>query len=133
MKMKELDRRKLGLTDTESPARPGDFPIGSPQSRAAARSKLENWSGDPAPNLSLIYYEPGERRDDGTLDAPVRTDSNHAIIFGGNKPELHVNRFADESLNAFEARATQIMSDSRGRGKPRGAIFERIENSSTAA
>jgi hypothetical protein len=124
MKMKEIDKRRRGLMDTSSPVRPGDFPLGSHQSRAAARSLLDNFGGDIAPNLSVVFYEPGERNFDGTLGEPVRTGSNHAIVFGGRKPDIHVNRFAEESLDEFETRATQIMCDSRGRGKPRGIRFE---------
>lgn len=121
--MQGFRNRKPSLPDTDLPL-PGDFPLGSPQSRAAARTRLENWAGDVAPNLSLIYYEPGERDFDGTLGAPVRTDSNHAIVFGGGKPDVHVTRLAGESLAGFEVRATQIMSGTRGRGKPRSVRFE---------
>jgi|SRR5665213_2274126 len=114
--MKEMDKRKRRLTDTELPVRPGDFPLGSPQSRAAARTLLDNFGGDIAPNLLIEFYEPGELHDDGTSDAPVRVQPRRAVIFGGgNKPDIHVNCFADEFLQAFEDRATQIMVHSRGR------------------
>jgi hypothetical protein len=114
MKVKELDRRKLGLTDTDSSVRPGDFPIGSRASRAAARIKLENWGGDVAPNLSLVFYE-----SDGS-----RTEANFATIDGGNKPPIHVNRLQGETFDEFQLRVETIMAGSRGRGKPRGAIFQ---------
>jgi hypothetical protein len=121
--MQDFRSRKPVLGATDSPARPGDFPIGSPQSRAAARTKLENWGGEVAPNLSLVFYE-----SDGS-----RVDANHAIIDGGNKPVLRVDRCASESLEEFHLRVEKIMADSRGRGRPRGALFERIETPSTPA
>jgi hypothetical protein len=123
VKMKDFGSRKPNVTDPDLAVRPGDFPVGSNASRAAARIKLEQWSGDPAPNLSLVFYESGERHEDGTLGAPVRTDAKIAIIEGGKKPAIHVDRLASESLDEFHLRVGKIMSESRGRGKPRAAFF----------
>jgi hypothetical protein len=127
MKMQEFRKWKPVLMGTDSTARPGDFPLGSPQSRAAARSKLESLGGEVAPNISFVFYEPGERNADGTLGAPVRVDANHATIDGGNRPAIEVDRSPGEELDEFELRVSKIMSESRDRGKPRGALLERIE------
>jgi hypothetical protein len=124
--MQEFYGRKPVLTGTDSTARPGDFPIGSAQSRAAARSKLESFGREIAPNISVVFYEPGERSADGTLGPPVRVEANRTTVDGGNKPPFIVDRRLDESLDAFEKRVAQIMSDSRGRGKPRVALFDRV-------
>jgi len=111
--MNNFGRRKPDLRDTDSPVRPGDFPIGSKASRAAARMKLENLGGEVAPNLSVVFYEP-----DGS-----RVEGNHAIIDGGNKPPLRVDRMPGETLDRFQIRVENIMVESRGRGRPRSAIF----------
>lgn len=129
--MRDFTRRKLELPATDSPVRPGDFPIGSTQSRAAARSKLENLGCPVAPNLSFIFYKPGERTADG-VGPPVKVDANHATIEGGNQPTIHVDRDPGESLEAFETRANKIMEQSRRRGRPRTALFEKIETPAPA-
>jgi hypothetical protein len=129
MKMWEFRRRKPVLTGTHSTARPGDFPIGSLKSRAAARRKLESLGGEVAPNISIGFCEPGERNPDGTLGAPVKVDANYAVIEGGNLDGryIEVDRLADESLDEFEVRVMKIMAESRGWGLPRTALFERID------
>jgi hypothetical protein len=124
--MKDFRSRKPELMDTELAVQPGDFPIGSPASRAAARSLLEGLGGPLAPSISVFLYRVGERDAHGVLGPPVKINSNRARIDGGNKPEIFVQRLPDETLDAFEIRVGRLMAESRGRGKPRAALFEEI-------
>ena len=45
--MTNNQREKASLPATDSEARPGDFPLGSLESRAAARAKLEHIKDKP--------------------------------------------------------------------------------------
>jgi hypothetical protein len=50
------------LPATDSEARPGDFPLGSIESRAAARAKLEHIKDNPGEVLHLIIHHVGEAK-----------------------------------------------------------------------
>ena len=51
---------KPSLPATDSKPRPGDFPLRSIESRAAARAKLEHIKRDPGEVLHLIIHHVGE-------------------------------------------------------------------------
>jgi hypothetical protein len=52
-------REKPSLPATDSELRPGDFPLGSIESRAAARAKLERIKVNPGDTLHIIVERIG--------------------------------------------------------------------------
>ena len=54
-----LGKPKSVLLNTDSEPRPGDFPLGSLKSRAAARAKLEQIKNDPGEVIQIIIEQVG--------------------------------------------------------------------------
>jgi hypothetical protein len=77
------------LPDTPDPA---DFPVESPESRAAARRKLRTCKH------ILKYYV----RPDGKECEPIA-----AVILGGGLPDARYERLEGESINRFKERVYQ--------------------------
>jgi hypothetical protein len=88
--MVENNEKDNGSGDTLSPA---DFPLASPESRAAARFRLRE-----IPHVVTTYVESSP---DGT---PVECDPVSAKIGGGGLPELIYERGERETVAEFKSR-----------------------------
>jgi hypothetical protein len=75
--------------DTLSPA---DFPLNSPESRAAARRRLR-----VVEHVVTTYWE-------SSPDGPRECDPISARVDGGGLPELSYQRRDGETVNAFKSR-----------------------------
>jgi hypothetical protein len=71
---------------------PADFPLGSPESRAAARRMLRT-----VEHVEVSYWESGP-------DGPRECDPISARVDGGGLPELSYQRREGETVNAFKSR-----------------------------
>jgi hypothetical protein len=122
--MKDFGRDKGGLPDTDfSGPRPGDFPLYSPASRAAARAVLERLGSiDRPPNLVIVFMEPSP-------DGPRQCDSVRATVDGGDMPTVEFERLPEESLSEFQARAEASMRHTR---RPRGLTMWSIEKTDSS-
>jgi hypothetical protein len=97
--MADKSERDLGLRDTPNPA---DFPIGSPESRAAARRFLHSGS---ARIIKAYCVEASERdADGGAIGPPRECDPMGATLKGFNAPHMEYRRGDDETAAEFESR-----------------------------
>ena len=106
-----------------APAKPEDFEIGSPESRAAARAMAESSDELPTPGpFSIVFVQPtGEREADGSCGG-VDCECKRAVV-GGGETVVFFNRLPDESLPAFYAR---VVSAQPKDGVMRSIVFEPI-------
>ncbi len=97
--MIEKSKPDNDLPDTPSLA---EFPIGSPESRAAARRLLEAGS---IRHIKSFYVEAGERDSEGRMIGPPREcDPVRAKVEGGGLPDAIYTRLESETAAQFEAR-----------------------------
>jgi hypothetical protein len=104
-------KRMSEVSLERSGPRPEQFPIGSLESRAAARALLE--TNRPAPHIFIVFYRPSE-------NGPVKIDAHHARIDGGQLPPIELVRDLGETLQEFESRVADSLPV---RGLPRGVVF----------
>jgi hypothetical protein len=94
--MKNLGGERRGLSGTD--LRPGDFPLGSVQSRAAARAHVE---ADPC--FAIMYGG----RDPNFV-------ANFAALLEDNRRGLIYERHPDESQKQFQERMLYLPGRKRG-------------------
>jgi hypothetical protein len=83
-----LENKQNDPSSGDTPS-PSDFPLGSPESRAAARRKLGTCE-------HVVKYYVGQ---DGKECEPIA-----ATIMGGGLPDARYERLEGESVNAFKNR-----------------------------
>jgi hypothetical protein len=89
-------KRKVEMRQSVSSLRPGDYPLGSPQSRAAARLRLQEATGLGRGAEECICFLRGEV-------LKFRNDAERAIAAKLQCP-LHGRRFPTPAYRIFEAR-----------------------------
>jgi hypothetical protein len=93
----------------ENAVRPGDFPLRSPQSRAAARAMAERFQ--TLPDIISVYVEPLFDGEGKHVYGGQRCDSVHASVdYAENR--TYYDRNPGESLEHFERRV--LASHPRG-------------------
>lgn len=104
--MKNLRGPRIPLPDT---VLPGDFPIGSPESRAAARAMAERFPS--LPDIISVYVEPLVDAEGKHIYGGQRSDSVSASVdYGGTR--TNYDRNPGETLEDFENRV--LASHPRG-------------------
>src|SRR5579862_2646077 len=75
--MIEISKNSSFLPGTDSELRPGDFPLGSLESRAAARAKLDTGTqrSDRHNRLEIVSYIPRSRQDNSKPHATPWTET----------------------------------------------------------
>jgi hypothetical protein len=99
--MIEKARQNGSPLDTDSPL-PSDYPIGSIESRAAARRQLES-SGEP-PSIEFHFVRPVRDGDGNNVYGGEECDSHRAKI-----DDVVVERRPEESLAEFKARVSDLI------------------------
>jgi hypothetical protein len=84
--------------DTPSP---GEFPLQSPESRAAARRLVESGG---TPHIDSHLVKCGEKSEKFPSGAPVRVESVRAVVSCFEKENVTYTLLAGETSEAFERR-----------------------------
>jgi hypothetical protein len=118
--MSNIDRTNSRLSETNP--NPGNFPLGSMESRAAARARLAALaSANPGPHIITFFYEAGERDASGCpIGEPVKCESVFAKMSDGDRPYIEYRRLDGESWEEFQVRVLDALPHD---GKTRVVTF----------
>lgn len=124
-KWRHLSEKRRSLPATVSGPRPGDFPLGSLESRAAARASIieGDSTGDPT-KLTPLELAFSEHEDPGVGQCMLelaRTVIQRAEIFGLTLPSVeeirHANAVVRVANELCDGQFSQICNSNRGEEK----------------